>query len=74
MKTKLTITIDEKLLPRAKAWARRRNVSLSEVIETALRDLSESADATSFASRWRGRFRAAGKNEPRYEQLSRKYL
>ncbi len=75
MKTKLTVTIDEKLLPRAKEHARRRGVSLSEVIEDALWEVSStSVTESSFAARWRGRFRPAQKNEPRYRRLARKYL
>ena len=41
MKTKLTVTIDEELLPKAKEHARSLGVSLSQLIEQALRDLSE---------------------------------
>ncbi len=75
MKTKLTVTIDEKLLPRAKEYARGRGVSLSEVIEATLRELSAgSGTDSSFANRWRGRFRPARKNERRYQLLAKKYL
>ena len=31
-------------------------------------------DTPSFASRWRGRFRAAVSQGPRYDALARKYL
>lgn len=75
MKRKLTVTVDEKVLPRAKAYARSRGVSLSEVIEETLRDLSSAAtDGDSFATRWRGRFRPAWKDDARYRLLAKKYL
>lgn len=74
MKTKLTVTIDRDLLPRAKRYARERGVSLSELIEAQLRSVSESADRPSFAARWRGAFKPADRDDPRYEALARKYL
>ena len=73
MKTKLTITVDAELLPKAKRYARSRGVSLSSFIEQALREVA-GEDTPSFASRWRGRFRAAGRQGPRYDALARKYL
>lgn len=73
MKTKLTITVDSELLPRAKQYARARGVSLSSLIEASLREVAE--DGTpSFAERWRGRFEAARRDDARYEALARKYL
>ena len=38
MKSKLTITVDSDLIPAAKRYARSRGVSLSAVIEQALRE------------------------------------
>ena len=73
MKTKLTITVDGDLLPRAKQYARSRGVSLSSLIEASLRELA-GEDSPSFASRWRGRFEAARRSDGRYEALARKYL
>ena len=73
MKKKLTITVDAELLPRAKRYARSRGVSLSSFIEQSLRELT-GEDEPSFASRWRGRFEAAGRNDPRYDALARKCL
>lgn len=72
MKTKLTITVDEDLLPRAKQVARRRGVSLSSVVEESLRRLAiEEAD---FVSRWRGKFKEVETNDPRMAYLREKYL
>lgn len=73
MKKKLTITVDEKLIPRAKRHARRRGVSLSSLIEDALRRLTASGDTT-FVERWRGAFEAVPGGDERYRGLAEKYL
>jgi len=73
MKTKLTITVDRDLLPRAKRYARARGVSLSALIEEALRDMAL-AEEPSFAERWRGRFELAAKDDDRFHALADKYL
>ncbi len=73
MKTKLTVTIDEELLPKAKQYARAQGLSLSQLIETALRDMS-TQKKPSFASKWRGRFTPASRQDDRYRRLAKKYL
>lgn len=73
VKTKLTVTIDEDLLPQAKRYARSRGVSLSQLIETALREMS-SAERLSFSQRWRGKFQPAQRDDERYKRLASKYL
>ena len=73
MKQKLTITIDAELLPLAKRYAHARGVSLSSLIEQALREVTGES-TPSFTSRWRGRFQAAEGDGPRYDALSAKYL
>jgi post-segregation antitoxin (ccd killing protein) len=73
MKQKLTITVDGELVPKAKRYARSQGVSLSALIETELRSLV-SGEAQSFASRWRGGFVPAEREDPRYEALAKKYL
>ena len=73
MKRKLTITVDAKLIPLAKRYARSRGVSLSHLVERSLREMTREA-IPSFSSRWRGQFRPAERDEPRYEALARKYL
>ena len=73
-KQKLTITVDADLLPLAKRYARFRGVSLSSLIEQFLRKVA-GEDTPSFASRWRGKFRAAEReDDPRYDALSGRYL
>ena len=73
MKRRLSITVDDALIQESKRFAHSRGLSLSTLIESVLRD-SLAADAPSVADRWRGRFRPAQRNDPRYEALARKYL
>ena len=73
MKQKLTITVDPEVLVAAKRYARSRNVSLSSLIERALRD-EAAVGEPSFTARWRGRFRAANRDDARYDALARKHL
>lgn len=73
MKRKLTITVDDALLNDAKRFARSRGLSLSALIETSLRETLAN-DAPTVAERWRGKFRATERDDPRYETLARKYL
>lgn len=73
MKTKLTITVDRDVLPKAKRYARARGVSLSSLIEDALRQMAE-PDRPSFVGKWRGRFAPAEKDDERYRALAEKYL
>ena len=53
---------------------RFRGMSLSSLIEQSLREMAGET-TPSFASRWRGRFRAAEReDDPRYDALSGKHL
>ena len=74
MKQKLTITVDTELILAAKRYARSQGVSLSSLIEKSLREMAGENTLT-FASRWRGKFRAADREgDPRYDALAKKYL
>ena len=73
MKQKLTITVEADLIPEVKRYARSRGVSLSSLIEQSLREMTEE-HVPSFASRWRGRFQPAERDNPRYDALAKKYL
>lgn len=73
VKTKLTVTIDQHLVPKAKRYARSRGVSLSQLIENALREMGAD-DATPFSQRWRGRFHPAARDDERYRTLAEKHL
>lgn len=72
MKTKLTVTVDQELLPKAKRAARRRGTSLSRVIENFLRDLA--AEETDFVGKWRGSFEIRESSDPRIRYVMEKYL
>lgn len=72
MKRKLTLTIDEHLLPAAKRYAKLHGTSLSLLVERQLREVAGSGEP-SFASRWRGKFRPAERADARYDQLAQKY-
>ncbi len=73
MKAKLTLTLDADLLHRARRSARVRGLSLSSLVEAALREIVNEP-TVSFATRWRGRFRPAQRDDGRFRALSRKYL
>jgi len=74
MKAKMTVTIDEELIPRAKQHARKKGLSLSELVETSLRIVTEEREETSFSQRWRGKFQAAGRDDERFRALAKRYL
>ena len=73
MKKKLTLTVDEDLIPEAKSYAYAHGRTLSSLVEEFLRE-TVSDDAPTFAERWRGKFRPAERDDPRYKALARKYL
>lgn len=74
MKTKLTLTIDEDVVPRAKRYAQGRGVSLSSIVEKTLRDLTHEAPPAAAADPWRGRSGPASRDEARFRALARKLL
>ena len=74
VKQKLTITVDAELLSDAKRYARSRGVSLSSLVEQSLREMVR-GDEPTFASRWRGKFRAAEREgDSRYDAMADKYI
>lgn len=46
MQTKLTLRLEASLIARAKAWARRRGVSLSETVSTLFEQLPAPSEPT----------------------------
>lgn len=72
-KSKLTVTIDGELIPRAKRYARSLGRSLSSLIEDALREMSSDVEDP-FSERWRGAFVPADRDDERYRRLAKKYL
>jgi hypothetical protein len=73
MKTKLNLTIDEELVPVTKEYASRRGMSLSQLVEELLREVT-SNDGPTFSDKWRGRFKPSKKEGPRYEKLKKRLL
>ena len=73
MKKKLTITVDSDVLPLARRYAKSKGVSLSSLVEQALRDMTREEEPT-FPEKWRGKFKLAERGTPRYEYLVQKYL
>ena len=76
MKQKLTITIDEKLIPQAKRHARKQGVSLSELIERRLTVVCKDGGDDTFSSRWRGkvRLKPRSQRDMRFGKLAKKHL
>lgn len=72
MKSKLNLTIEKDLVPRFKCYARKRNKSVSQVVEEVL-VLLTGADEPSFSDRWRGKFRLQRKTGPRFKLLKKRY-
>ncbi len=72
MKKKLTVTIDEEVLPQAKRYARAQGISLSQLIETTLKHLS-SQEQPSIAEGWRRKFQLAKRTDDRFKRLRKKY-
>jgi Arc/MetJ family transcription regulator len=74
MKTKVTVSIDDELVPRAKRSAQRKGISFSEFVEASLRSVTEEPESTSFSQRWRGKFHPASGDDERYKALAKRYL
>ncbi|RPJ87246.1 MAG: ribbon-helix-helix protein, CopG family [Acidobacteria bacterium] len=77
MKTRVTLTIDPKVLKRARRIARDRDTSVSAVIEDLVRSTPVEGDSqrVSFSEKWAGRFELVPDNgeDPRRSALLRKY-
>ena len=73
MKTKVTLSIEKELVPRAKRCASRQRRSLSSLVEEALRRAAEQSE-TPFSARWRGRFKPSEGRSPRRRFLAERYL
>ncbi len=73
MKAKLNLTIEQELIPLTKEYARARGMSVSQLVETLLRDVTQ-GQRVSFSSRWRGKFKPASRSDARYKRLEQRYL
>ncbi|MBK7427200.1 MAG: hypothetical protein IPI60_09295 [Saprospiraceae bacterium] len=83
MNTKLTLTIEEEVIQRAKAYAKEKESSLSEIVENYLKSLTnktknqKSKISTPVVKALRGSFKAPADFDYEtelYKALEKKYL
>jgi hypothetical protein len=82
MNTKLTLTIEETVIVRAKSYARAKKSSLSNLIENYLKavikeDITENSETTSIVKSLKGSFKSPKNFDYKLElskRLSDKYL
>lgn len=72
MKTRINLTIDEELVPLSKQYANKQGKSVSELVETLLRELIIS-EQPAFSKKWRGKFKLAEKDDSRFEKLRERF-
>ncbi|RMD92537.1 MAG: hypothetical protein D6814_16720 [Calditrichaeota bacterium] len=72
MKTRINLTIEEELIPLTKQYAKEHGKSVSELVESMLRELLL-AESPTFSEKWRGRFTLDQKNDPKFEKLRKRY-
>ena len=73
MQTKLTLRLDERVIVRAKSWARKRGVSLSQAVATLFEQLPRSKDSA--LSSWTQKLvgiAARGKRRPPSDEAIRR--
>jgi len=77
MKQRVNLTLDGKLLARAKALAHQQKTSISRLVEKGLQDLTKVSvgQGRSFADRWMGKLKLVPRNpaDPKREYLWRKH-
>ena len=77
MKTRVTLTIDPKVLRRARRIAHERNTIVSALVEDFVRaaSLASDAGAPSFVGKWAGKFhvRRSVRPDTRLEALQSRY-
>lgn len=72
MKTKLNLTINSKLIPRSKLFAKKQGKSVSQVVEELLAKALEE-DKSSFSNKWLGKLALNGKQSSRADYLKNRY-
>ncbi len=73
MKAKLTIMMDETLIPKAKQYAKNHGSSLSALLEESIKKIIFKPQK-SISEKWRGKLNVDSKNTPRFKKLADKYL
>jgi len=71
MKTRVTVSLERDLVPRAKRHADRLGLSLSALIEQDLQRAVNSGRR--FSEAWRGKLSLADRPDSRYRQLAAKH-
>lgn len=72
MKTKLNLTINSKLIPRSKLFAKKQGKSVSQVVEELLAKAIEE-DKSSFSDKWLGKLTLSDKQSNRSYYLKNRY-
>ena len=74
MQTKLTLRLEERLVVRAKAWARKRGVSLSQAVATIFEQLPNppERELSSWTRQLIGRARPSKKGVPLSDEAIRR--
>jgi len=57
VKTKLTLYVEETAVKKGKAWARRRKIPLSSIVEDHLNRLPTAGEGERFLAKWQGAFK-----------------
>lgn len=77
MKRRISLTIDPKIARKGRRVAKRRNLSLSSLVESLLSEATEDSKSdqskVSFAERWGGRLQVEPHKSPRFSKLADKY-
>ena len=72
MKTKLNLTINSKLIPRSKLFAKKQGKSVSQVVEELLSKAIEE-EKSSFSEKWLGKLSLSDKENKRIDYLKNRY-
>jgi hypothetical protein len=73
MKTRLHITVDHSVLQQARQLAHTRGMSLSALVESALRRVAEVDSAPYFTASWRGPMVMLAHDTPRLRTLAARH-
>lgn len=72
MKTKLNLTINSRLIPRSKNFAKKNGKSVSQLVEELLISALEEEKET-FSSKWLGKLNKPNKTDERTTYLKGRY-
>ena len=72
MKTKLNLTLDSKLIPRSKQFAKKKGKSVSQIVEDLLKKALQE-EKISFSEKWLGKFTLTNETDKRLEYLKNRY-